>query len=306
MTTVGQLLSDAREQKKMSIQEVAGITKIRPKYLRALEDGRYSEFSSDVHLQGFILNYATFLELDVDRIKALYRRERRIKAEPMKSSIFTSKDKPKFTLTPRMVIFPIILLAIAGVVTYFGIQYRKYAEPPFLEVDEPQENSVVADKTLLVSGQVELGSTLTVNNQEVTSVDNLGFFNVYITLPIEGTNKMTIVAENGIGKQTLIERTVVYEPEPEEQLAVTIKSLSEEETVKVTIARDGENIEEKTLDAGGEYTIHAVSEVTLTTSNPEGLQVTVNNKKVNLNEISGEEQTSRTTIRIQGQRIQVR
>lgn len=279
MTTIGQLLSDAREQKKMTINEVSEITRIRPLYLQALEDGRYSAFSSDVHLQGFLVNYSKFLGLDIDRIHALYRRERRIKPEQMKKAMFTSKDRPKFVLTPRHIVFPLIAVAVIGVVFYFVRQYQAIAEPPALTVMEPQDNTVTASQNLLIKGQVEPGVSLSVNNQEVTTVDSLGFFELYVKLNLEGANKITVIAESGLGKQTIIERTVMYQPVPTEQLSLQIFSESAK-PLEYTISRDqGEN-ETKTIPAGGEFTLGAIREITLITKEPDKLKVYANNQQV--------------------------
>ena len=296
MTTVGQLLSDAREQKKMTIQEVAEITKIRPMYVRALEEGRYSEFNSNLHAQGFLLNYAKFLGLDLGRLKALYRRERRIKDEPMRSSIFTSKDKPKITVTPAIIVFPLIAAAILGVILYFGNQYRKFAQPPFLTVEAPIDNIVTQSDILTVTGQVEVGARLTVENLEVTAIDNLGFFEINVALPIEGPNKISIVAENSIGKQSIIERTVVYEPEPERLLTLTLSLPEGEDAVEVGIGVDTEVLQPITLEAGSEYTVAAVSQIHISTANPENIVVIANNQTLVLNTVSGEDELSNTTI----------
>lgn len=281
MTTIGQLLTDAREQKKMTLNEVSEITKIRSSYLHALEEGRYSVFSSEIHLQGFLANYAKFLGLDIERIRALYRRERRIKPEPLKRDVFTSKDRPKFVLTPKMIVFPFIAVAVIGVIVYFVRQYEVIAQPPSLTVTEPQENAVTASANLLVSGQVELGNTLTVNNEEVTTVDRLGFFEVYVRLPIEGVNKITVVAESGLGKQTVVERTVTYQPTPLEQLTIKVVSNSTK-SIDYSIAKDGAVAEGKTIATGGEFTTGAISSVVITLKDPNSVKVYANNQLVTL------------------------
>jgi|GEM_PF-1590171 len=281
MTTIGQLLVDAREQKKMTVNEVAEITKIRSLYISALEEGRYSTFSSDVHLQGFLANYAKFLGLDIDRVHALYRRERRIKPEPMKSSMFTSKDRPKFVLTPKYIVLPLIAVAVIAVVVYFFRQYQIIAQPPVLSVTAPQDNTITATQNIAVNGQVEIGNTLTVNNQEVTTVDSLGFFEVYVKLNIEGANKITVVAESGLGKRSIIERTVTYQPTPVEQLSVQLQSISSR-NIEYTVTRDSGVPETRTISPGGDLTLGAITEIVITTTNPSGLKVYANNQQLTL------------------------
>ncbi len=72
MPTVAEQLRAAREAKKLSITEVAEITKIRGDHLRALEEGNFNVFVAPVYIRGFTRTYATLLKLEVPQlIKAL-------------------------------------------------------------------------------------------------------------------------------------------------------------------------------------------------------------------------------------------
>lgn len=72
MPTVAEQLRAAREAKKLSITEVAEITKIRGDHLRALEEGNFDVFVAPVYIRGFTRTYATLLKLEVPQlIKAL-------------------------------------------------------------------------------------------------------------------------------------------------------------------------------------------------------------------------------------------
>lgn len=64
MDELGSLLREAREAKGLSLVDVNEGTKINPRYLEALEDGRYNDLPTEVHVRGYLRNYARFLELD--------------------------------------------------------------------------------------------------------------------------------------------------------------------------------------------------------------------------------------------------
>src|SRR5580658_8796158 len=68
MPTVAEQLRAAREARKMTIQQMAEVTKIRTDHLRALEDGNYHAFSAPIYIRGSVKNYATQLKLDVPKI----------------------------------------------------------------------------------------------------------------------------------------------------------------------------------------------------------------------------------------------
>ena len=68
MPTVAEQLRAARETRKLSVTEVAEITKIRTDHIRALEEGNFDVFVAPVYIRGFTRTYATLLKLDVPAI----------------------------------------------------------------------------------------------------------------------------------------------------------------------------------------------------------------------------------------------
>ena len=70
MSTVAEQLRQAREARNLTMQQVAGITKVRTDHLRALEQGNFDVFSAPVYIRGFVRSYATLLKLDVPQVMA--------------------------------------------------------------------------------------------------------------------------------------------------------------------------------------------------------------------------------------------
>ena len=64
MSELGERLRAAREQKELTVEQVAEATKIPLNYLYALEEEAFDVFTSDLHARGFLRNYASFLNLD--------------------------------------------------------------------------------------------------------------------------------------------------------------------------------------------------------------------------------------------------
>jgi hypothetical protein len=61
---IGSSLRDARERQALDFPELEGRTKIRPKYLRALEDERFDILPAPTYVKGFLRSYAEALGLD--------------------------------------------------------------------------------------------------------------------------------------------------------------------------------------------------------------------------------------------------
>lgn len=74
--SLGDMLRAAREAKNLTLEDVERITRIRVKYLAALEVGAYEELPSPVQLRGFLRNYAQHVGLDAERMLALYEQAR--------------------------------------------------------------------------------------------------------------------------------------------------------------------------------------------------------------------------------------
>jgi hypothetical protein len=71
---IGEVLKRARSRQKVDIQTVEEQTKIRTKYLRALENEEWEVLPGHPYAKGFLRTYAQFLGLDGDALVDEYRR----------------------------------------------------------------------------------------------------------------------------------------------------------------------------------------------------------------------------------------
>ena len=106
---LGQRLREAREAKELTLDETERATRIRARFLDALERGDYSAMTP-VQAQGFLRNYARFLGLDLDLLLSEMGAEddggrRRHRAEDTSASRPTS---PRPMHRPRSPVAPVI------------------------------------------------------------------------------------------------------------------------------------------------------------------------------------------------------
>jgi cytoskeleton protein RodZ len=71
---IGEVLEGARARRGLDIETVAERTKIRAKYLRALETEDWDVLPSTAYAKGFLRTYARLLGLDADALVDEYRR----------------------------------------------------------------------------------------------------------------------------------------------------------------------------------------------------------------------------------------
>jgi hypothetical protein len=70
---VGDVLRQARNRRKVELSEVEAATRIRLRYLQAIEAEDWDVLPGGVYTRGFIRTYASFLGLDGDRLVDDYR-----------------------------------------------------------------------------------------------------------------------------------------------------------------------------------------------------------------------------------------
>ena len=102
---VGASLEDARRALGWSITDASTQTKIRAKYLQALEDENWDVLPSTAYAKGFLRTYARALGLDPDPLVDDYRRRVETGAEPegllpFRESILEARRRP-VGLEPR-------------------------------------------------------------------------------------------------------------------------------------------------------------------------------------------------------------
>ena len=66
MSELGRLLYEARTAKQLSLADIEAVTRIRQRYLEALENGDYASLPRGTVARGFVRTYAAYLGLDVE------------------------------------------------------------------------------------------------------------------------------------------------------------------------------------------------------------------------------------------------
>lgn len=97
---IGEILKKTREEQGISLEEVAEATKIRTKYLRALEEENFDTLPGDVYARGFATAYLKHLGIK-DRPDVLEVMKPKVQ-EPEKTEAVEDADVPhKLAVTPK-------------------------------------------------------------------------------------------------------------------------------------------------------------------------------------------------------------
>jgi len=186
MDTLGIWLRQAREGQGSTLAEAAAGTRIRPRFLEALEAGDFAAFpGGDVQLRGFLRIYARYLGLPPDEVVARYNAEvHGVEAAPPAapaetrplSSItaptrpmtFQPPSAPVYTARPRrlsletLMIAGVLLVALVAIVAggaYLVSRYRGEEAAATATMTAPAEAALSATAAQTPSTAAETPAT---------------------------------------------------------------------------------------------------------------------------------------------------
>src|SRR5882762_6725409 len=73
--TIGELLRETREHYGTSIEQIGSALRIRPVFLRAIEENQYGRLPGPVYALGFVRSYADYLGLDGEAVAQRFKAE---------------------------------------------------------------------------------------------------------------------------------------------------------------------------------------------------------------------------------------
>ena len=117
MAGEGQKLRDARQLKGWSLAEAEEITKIRIRYLQALEEERYDIIPGIAYVKGFLRTYANHLGLNPEEILADYKASVQPEPEPSIEPPLKPIRSRSLWLRPAAV----VVMAVIAIVAVIGI-----------------------------------------------------------------------------------------------------------------------------------------------------------------------------------------
>lgn len=170
MAGEGQILRAAREEKGWTLLEAEEITKIRTRYLQALEEEDYAVLPGAAYIKGFLRTYAKQLGLDQEIPLGLYKASlSAVAQEPVLRAPLTPIKTRPFWLRPAIA----LLMSALAIALVIGISHftqkpgetvrSEYSPAPLPEAPkEPQQaNAPVPSAQPPASAGTSTGGTAT-------------------------------------------------------------------------------------------------------------------------------------------------
>ena len=115
MARFGETLRAQREKKGITLEQAASDTRIREKFLKALEDSDYQTLPGAVYTKGFLRNYAEYLELPTEELVVQFHQERDQPDAPRTFKPLNPIARRSYVFTPAVLV-PVVVLA--GIVLF--------------------------------------------------------------------------------------------------------------------------------------------------------------------------------------------
>lgn len=206
--TVGSKLKSARRKMELSLEQAEEATKVRIKYLKAIEADNWSEFPSRIYVYGFVKRYADFLELDSEKVLEEF------KAEFGQNKVsFISKSTgsifDKLIITPKLIIWSLVILVLGFLIGFVVVSTQQISKPPEIEILSPKDD-VLKVKDIVIEGKTLDTAVVEINGQLV-NVDDKGYFQQKTVLN-EGVNIFEIKSKSRVGKQQIRTLKILFSP----------------------------------------------------------------------------------------------
>jgi cytoskeletal protein RodZ len=140
MPEIGATLRETRMRQRIDIAEVETATKIRAKYLRALENEEWDLLPGPTFVKTFLRTYGDYLGLDskmlVEEYKQRFERVSPGELMPFQGAL-SGRRQRRAPVIPPFAIVGVVILALLGVLFWLGTQ----------DPEEPAEPNRVATST---------------------------------------------------------------------------------------------------------------------------------------------------------------
>ena len=216
MAKFGETLRAQREKKGITLEQAASDTRIREKFLKALEDSDYQTLPGAVYTKGFLRNYAEYLELPTEELVVQFHQERDQPDAPRTFKPLNPIARRSYVFTPAVLVPVVVLAGIVLFVSYLYYQFVSFAVPPRIEVTEPASDAIAQSADFVVKGRTVPDGRVTIRvfpgPETIADIrpESDGTFAVKVELR-PGINHIEIQVLDAAGKVSQVARTVRYE-----------------------------------------------------------------------------------------------
>ncbi|MNE09815.1 cytoskeletal protein RodZ [compost metagenome] len=227
MSELGRHLKEARLQKGMSLDDVQEVTKIRKKYLEAIEAGDYKVLPGSFYVRAFIKTYAEAVGVNPDE---LMEEHGNVPAAPVDTTMETVIQKrsrgteternAKWLPTVLMWTFPVLIIAV---IYWYASSNMNKSDPETVDssnvTNEQQDPSKIQPSPTAVGGGIVSSPPAGGGDSTATASPTIAPTATPVPSPTAGP--VTVTEDRKSGKTTIFKVTASSGTPVEVKIAAT-------------------------------------------------------------------------------------
>ncbi|MDF9841313.1 MULTISPECIES: RodZ family helix-turn-helix domain-containing protein [unclassified Paenibacillus] len=229
MSELGRHLKEARLQKGMSLDDVQEVTKIRKKYLEAIEAGDYKVLPGSFYVRAFIKTYAEAVGVNPDE---LMEEHGNVPAAPVDTTMETVIQKrsrrteternAKWLPTVLMWTFPVLIIAV---IYWYASSNMNQSDPETVDssnvTNEQQDPSKIQPSPTAVGGGIVSNSPPAGGDSAATATASPTIAPTATPVPSPTAGPVTVTEDRKSGKTTIFKVTASSGTPVEVKIAAT-------------------------------------------------------------------------------------
>ena len=207
-SSLGEKLRQAREERGISISEVAEQTRISPLYLKAIDEDNYKTLPGGIFNKGFVRSYAKYVGIgeqealqEYSRLMAAHEEKEDDKYKAYRPEVLTD-DRSVSSMAPT-VLFAVVILALMTAGILFLVRY----------IQNQQSQPPVAANTANINSAVPANATSANAGTASSQAPAMGRVKVEF-MAVGDAVSLTSVTDNGKSSEQLLAAgtPIVFEP----------------------------------------------------------------------------------------------
>lgn len=188
MNTVGKFIADARRKKKISLSRLSQKTKIKERFLAAIEKEEWQVLPNYTVTAGFVRNIAISVGINPDTALAFLRRDFAAEEQIV-------LEKRVFYWSPKLTTALLILIMGGGVAIYLLSQYLSFVKPPPLNINAVERKGSEVE----ISGKTDKVAGVLINDESILTHEDGSF---KVTISAQSGEKLIVESRSRSGKST--------------------------------------------------------------------------------------------------------
>lgn len=201
---IASILRELMETKGLDAGKLADLTDVPQRFIVSLIGDNFKSLPSEPYIRGYLFKIAGILDADPHFLWRTFRQSAEVRSAGPTDVLPANRFSLKKMSSKKIWLILAALIFLA----FIGFRLNSILGKPTLEISLPE---ATANQIVSVSGKVEPGDTLTLNN-EVVYANERGEFVKEIQLE-PGLNSLEFKVKRRLGRETKVMKQIFYQPQ---------------------------------------------------------------------------------------------